>query len=699
MDPNLPGRPVRLLRWLHAPVPPEVVAEALRTPGQTGDPPALDSALAGGRLVEDQRGWLRVNPLVAVRREPALRAEARRLVECALAAHPSDIGLRVDLMALQDWERPETAVQSSALLWRARLSGRGDEFIGLIEAAGLLPVLLREVPEALLRLLIEEGYTAEARPFVSPDAALLSAAYALATGSIDELHALVQPAPRGQELAARLLQARGELMRFHPDRAWALLEGLDCRESSPEEAVELALVRHRVASHRFDLAASAAARAELERAVSRAEDGWLRPLLVEALIQECLRIGDLPRATLWLEQLEALVAAGWAPGLAETVHVLAGRLACLRGDHVALELALAQPVSSLRHQADRELQQAAALVLRGAPGVALRLGVVGRFGGLRAQLLAEHGRADEALDALDADQHGYLDATRAALRARVMLMLGDERLLGLPETPAPLPEGKIRLHNATVRLSRGELDAAERELAQAAAVAERAGLAELAAHVRYHEADLAARRGERSRAIALLEGIVASGLHPSSFLVNHAAAAHAVLEGRLLDGGFVDRLVRQEDAVGLALLSRIRTLPAEALALVTALPDALLGAVHRSFQEVAEVMHLTISPECRRVVLPGGRELDLRRSGPPRLVLLALVRARQRSPELPLDADALISAGWPGERILWQAARTRLYTVIRRLRAMGLEGIETIPGGYRLAPQWTVHEVSAPAEE
>lgn len=699
MDPNLPGRPVRLLRWLHAPAPPEVVAEVLRAPGQTGDPPALDSALAGGRLVQDQRGWLRVNPLVAVQRDPGLRAEARRLVESALVAHPSDIGLRVDLMALQDWGRAEAVAQSEALLWRARLSGRGDEFIGLIEAAGLLPVLLERVPQALLRLLIEEGYTAEARPFVSPSDQLLAAAFALATGSIDELHELLRPAPGGQELAARLLLARGELMRFHPDRAWALLEGLDGQEASPEEAVELALLRHRVAGHRIDLAASAAARAELERAVARCDHGWLRPLLVEALIQESLRIGDLPRASLWLEQLEELVAAGWAPGLSETVHVLSGRLACLRGDHAGLELALAQPVSSLRHQTDRELQQAASLVLRGAPGLALRLPVVTRFGGLRAQLLAERGQAAEALEALDEDQHGYLDATRAALRARVMLMLGEERLLGLPELPAPLPECKIRLHNAQVRLGRGELDAAEQELAQAAAGAERAGLAELGAWVRFHQADLAARRGERARALALLEGILAGGCHPSSFLANHATAAHAVLDGRLLDGGFVDRLVRQEDAVGLAFLSRIRTLPAAALALVTGLPDALLGAVHRSFQEVAEVLHLTISPECRRVVLPGGRELDFRRSGPPRLVLLALVRARQERPEEPLDADALISAGWPGERILWQAARTRLYTVIRRLRAMGLDGIETIPGGYRLAPQWTVHEVSGPSEE
>ena len=702
MDPNLPGGPVELLRWLHAPVPQDAVERVLQTDSSSGAPPPLHAALAAGGIVEDPRGWIRVNPLVRVEPEPALRDRARRVVECALEAHPSDLALRVELLGLQDWSDPTVASDATALLHRARLSGRGDELIGLIEAAGLLHTLLGAVREPLLRLLIEEGYTAEARPFLRPEEVLLQAAFSLAEGNTARALAIVprtvSPA-RPDCFALRMLRARAHMLDYRPVEALLALDGLEAAIRSPEEAIELALVRHRVANHTADADACARARAELEAAVEKAEDGWLRSLLFEALAQETLRVGDVPQAAAWLVQLQGLVAEGWAPGLAETVHVHAGRLACHRGDHRALDEALAAPVVTPRHQTARTVQRAAALVFRGAPALALELRGVQRFGGFVAQLLAEVGRFHDALLQLDQSALGYAPATSAALRAPVLLMLGDAHLLPLPAGDFPLLVCQVHLHNTRVHLALGDLDAAAAAVEAGLAAASAHELGELHAHLSFAAADLAARRGRPGAALALLDGLLLRDRHPYDFLRNRVRAARCRLEDRIADDVFVERLIRQEDVLTLGMLADARTLPPAAQPLLERLPEATRRILGQMFVEVAETEKLVVDAGCRWVVLPSGDELDLRRSGPPRRVLRALVEARMLRPEQPLDVDALIAAGWPGERIIWAAARTRLYTVVRRLRAMGLDGIETVPGGYRLTPRWAVQEIGSRLEE
>jgi len=76
--------------------------------------------------------------------------------------------------------------------------------------------------------------------------------------------------------------------------------------------------------------------------------------------------------------------------------------------------------------------------------------------------------------------------------------------------------------------------------------------------------------------------------------------------------------------------------------------------------------------------------LTRRRSA--RLVLSALIALRQRSPHGSLSRDAMVEAGWPGERILEKAARQRLYVLINTLRKLGLDALQTTEDGYRLDP-------------
>ncbi len=79
-----------------------------------------------------------------------------------------------------------------------------------------------------------------------------------------------------------------------------------------------------------------------------------------------------------------------------------------------------------------------------------------------------------------------------------------------------------------------------------------------------------------------------------------------------------------------------------------------------------------------------GVRVDLRRYGAPRRILLRLAEAHTAA-EGPLAADALVTAGWPGERMRPESGLARVYTAVRSLRRLGLSGVLlTEDGGYRL---------------
>lgn len=96
---------------------------------------------------------------------------------------------------------------------------------------------------------------------------------------------------------------------------------------------------------------------------------------------------------------------------------------------------------------------------------------------------------------------------------------------------------------------------------------------------------------------------------------------------------------------------------------------------------------LTVGPEARWIVPPEGERLDLVRYGPVRRLLDRLVEHRLASPGEALTADALIEAGWPGERMKHTAGLLRVYSAVRRLRRLSLDQVlVTRDDGYLLDP-------------
>ena len=84
---------------------------------------------------------------------------------------------------------------------------------------------------------------------------------------------------------------------------------------------------------------------------------------------------------------------------------------------------------------------------------------------------------------------------------------------------------------------------------------------------------------------------------------------------------------------------------------------------------------LSIGPGCSWFAVGGGRRVDLskRRSGA--ALLAALIERRRAAPGEALGLDALVLAGWPGERMRPDAAANRVYVAVALLRKLGLRGV------------------------
>jgi hypothetical protein len=73
-------------------------------------------------------------------------------------------------------------------------------------------------------------------------------------------------------------------------------------------------------------------------------------------------------------------------------------------------------------------------------------------------------------------------------------------------------------------------------------------------------------------------------------------------------------------------------------------------------------------------------------------VLVALAEAQTLRAGAALTVDDLLTAGWPGERPLPEAANNRVWVTISTLRKLGLgEVLQRWDGGYRLDPAVPCH--------
>ena len=89
----------------------------------------------------------------------------------------------------------------------------------------------------------------------------------------------------------------------------------------------------------------------------------------------------------------------------------------------------------------------------------------------------------------------------------------------------------------------------------------------------------------------------------------------------------------------------------------------------------------------RRFRLSDGREVSLRHRPPLTRVLAGLARSRVRNPGDCLSVDDLVPIGWPGEQLLRDTGKNRVYVAIATLRKMGLsELLLKTEKGYLLDP-------------
>ena len=110
--------------------------------------------------------------------------------------------------------------------------------------------------------------------------------------------------------------------------------------------------------------------------------------------------------------------------------------------------------------------------------------------------------------------------------------------------------------------------------------------------------------------------------------------------------------------------------------------DALLGVTHLRDERPSSPIPaprpslppstLWVSDSGRAFRPPTGELVDLATRGPLRRILSALADQRESAPGEALGRDALVAAGWPGERLVPDAAAGRVYAAVATLRRMGL---------------------------
>lgn len=238
-------------------------------------------------------------------------------------------------------------------------------------------------------------------------------------------------------------------------------------------------------------------------------------------------------------------------------------------------------------------------------------------------------------------------------------------------------------------------------------------------HVREDEGDLAAAQAATSAVrmdacgradarvslalLRLLGGDVEAGLAELDAAVERAAragalaavvigAAHQEAIGTLL--GRADLARRGRDNVDQALERvvdvRVRGLVAAlrgepgVASYLTRRAERVLAAVRGA--SAAHATGIIVAEDLSWIEVDGARTSLVRR-GAMRRVLSALVLQQAARPGVALTAEEICAAGWPGERMRPDSARTRIYNVIRLLRGLGLASrIVTTDAGYLLDP-------------
>jgi tetratricopeptide (TPR) repeat protein len=307
------------------------------------------------------------------------------------------------------------------------------------------------------------------------------------------------------------------------------------------------------------------------------------------------------------------------------------------------------------------------------------------------------------LAVLEQEQGDLLAALNRYERARTLLeRAGDARLLGITL-------GNIgALHH-----DRDDLEAARRTFEEArealGPTGDRASMALTEARLAAVLADAGQVPEAQTRASSAMKAADAAG---DALARASAELAMAFLEvARARDETNDARAAGARLARARRLAEAVRT-PAEPGApSPVELSDDVRGAMRRLERSLvrasegldAEPVHerdaLVVSRDGAWFRPPGGAWQDLEVHRAQRAVLGALVDQHRLAPGLPLTVEALVRAGWPGERVQPQAAKNRLHVTLSKLRKRGLTGhLERDGTGYRLTPALRVG-VGAPIDD
>lgn len=512
--------------------------------------------------------------------------------------------------------------------------------------------------------------------------------------------------------------------------------GLDCRERLCAEQTQLVAVMERA----------------LNAAVPR-PDVALRVL--SALHPVLTTRGPFEAHTRWLDR--ALAAAAGSPWRARglflrgQVHRLRGQLAESAADLTeAHARALAQADRALAAESIAELGiarhelgelaaagRAHAEALETFRALGDRRGE-GRALGSRAILDHEQGRIDRA-------QVGYEHALRCLAAAGDMrseaIFLSNLGDLHLEQgRPGEAREHYRRAHAALTAL--GDRRTAGVVLGNLGGVEHEEGRLAEAAELRGRAVEALASVGDR-RMEAVFRGYLACARHEAGALDEARASYRGAIDTLLAlnDRHFAALFLAHRSAAEAAAgaSATATRLWAEAAALVDALDDAALrttldlhqgqldhlagrsaaararldAASPRTDDErfavrllrrtlgaavvpvgAADAPVLHVDAARRRFTTPGGAAVDFGRRETLWRVFEGLVAHGEARPGQPVTVEAMLAAGWPGERVLPAAGANRVYVAIATLRSMGLRDLLlSRDSGYFLDPACVIRRV------
>lgn len=511
----------------------------------------------------------------------------------------------------------------------ARLAERGEAATSAVRAKHARAYAAAARAFAELRT-YQGGPDAEARGRLARDRSNLLAALAW-----------LERAPPSAETTTMLAEIALGITLLQAAPAETCIAALGTALARIDAGVDTEILRARILLQRHALLSAVGAFAESREDVRalRAMRNLPRAVATLVIIEEGLqlRYQGAPREA-WVAHEEAARAidAGTPPRLVAMNHACTGRLAHDLGDF---------------ERAERENRAARAIAaemgdlwIEGLPIANL------------AQLAQERGRFDEAAGLLDEAIARFGRTNEQHYVAVYSIAYGDLQLeRGRPE------EARARYHAASgfftgwlahrqaamlygawaaLEARFGALDEAETYLARARRSAARGGSPITLAVLEAHALSLAiARQGPTPELRDAALRAIGSDHAATSFDVRFALRmAHRALEAR--------PLAAERERRG---------------------------------------RPLRVARDGRWFEMASRPRVELGRRASLRAILLALAHARGGTGEAAVGRDALLAAGWPGEKLLFDAAGKRLRVAIATLRAMGLrDAIVTAKDGYAL---------------